>query len=243
MNFFDVIEQFEILPFIKEIKNNPFDFFENFLINIFIILFFYWLLSNKKDSAFNLFTRFFLHTIKTYFNTKFNSNLFSLPCLIFLYLLMLFIFWNNITGMIPDTFTLTSLILLPAQLSFMFFIASFFIGIEQNKLNFFFSFIPAKIPLYIVWLLFIIELISYFMRVLSLAIRLFINLLAGHVLLKIFSGIVFICISVFSEMLIFVIFFKLLVVAFIVLEYIACLLQALVFSTLIAIYLNQVFNL
>ena len=80
------------------------------------------------------------------------------------------------------------------------------------------------------------------MRTFSLAIRLFINILAGHLLLKIFSIIVLFLITFLNEITILVIFFKLLVIAFILLEYAACLLQAIVISALIAIYLNQAFN-
>lgn len=242
MNFYDIIEQFEITEIFNSIKNNPFDFIENIFISLFFMLSFYWLISKNQWSAFYVYSKILNSFLKQFYHTKFNSNLYSLPCSIFLYVIMIFVLWQNVIGMVPETFTITALISLPAHLSVTFFFASFFIALKQNKFKSICGFLPNGVPANIAWILFLIEFISYFMRTFSLAIRLFINILAGHLLLKIFSIIVLFLITFLNEITILVIFFKLLVIAFILLEYAACLLQAIVISALIAIYLNQAFN-
>jgi F-type H+-transporting ATPase subunit a len=77
--------------------------------------------------------------------------------------------------------------------------------------------------------------------VLSLAVRLFINILAGHLLLKIFSIIMFILIQIVNKAIIFGVFLNGVLIAFIFLEYAASLLQAIVFTSLVAIYIDNAF--
>jgi F-type H+-transporting ATPase subunit a len=77
--------------------------------------------------------------------------------------------------------------------------------------------------------------------VLSLAVRLFINILAGHLLLKIFSIIMFILIQIVNKAIIFGALLNGVLIAFIFLEYAASLLQAIVFTSLVAIYIDNAF--
>jgi len=90
--------------------------------------------------------------------------------------------------MIPYFFTSTSIFAITFYVSLMFFIGINLIGIKKNTFNFFSLFIPKGVPTLIVPFLFLIEVISYFSRVFSLAIRLFANMLSGHILLKILMG-------------------------------------------------------
>jgi len=88
--------------------------------------------------------------------------------------------------MIPEVQTLTAYLELPAFVSFLFFITSFFMALEQTKYKLPRGFLPSDVPIAVGPFLFVIEFISYFIRLFSLAVRLFINILAGHILLKIF---------------------------------------------------------
>jgi F-type H+-transporting ATPase subunit a len=104
------------------------------------------------------------------------------------YFLFLFVFLSNVIGMVPFSLTTTSHLILTISYALSFFIGINIIGIRYQKENWFKIFLPAGVPLFIIPALFIIELISYFARVVSLSVRLFANMLSGHILLKILIG-------------------------------------------------------
>jgi F-type H+-transporting ATPase subunit a len=102
--------------------------------------------------------------------------------------LFVFVAFSNILGLIPHSFTVTSQIIVTFTLSFIVFFASTLLGFLKHGVGFFSFFIPKDLPFYMIPLLFVIEVISYFFRPISLAVRLFANMMAGHVILKIFLG-------------------------------------------------------
>jgi F-type H+-transporting ATPase subunit a len=107
---------------------------------------------------------------------------------VFLLIFLFLIIVNcNFFGLIPYSFALTSYFSVTFFFSFIFFFTLFFIGILLHGLQVLNLFIPPGTPFLILPLLFCIEVISYFARVFSLAIRLFANITAGHILLYIFS--------------------------------------------------------
>jgi F-type H+-transporting ATPase subunit a len=240
--FFDIIEQFEISNLLNLIIFNPFYLFENlFIIIILIIISYFFIINNKKNFLF-FFNYLIFYLIKQNLNNKFSNSYFNIVFVYFLYILFLFIFLQNIIGMIPDILTITSFIILPAHISFTFFIGSFLIVILQDKDNLIKGFLPNGVPVFIGPFLFIIEFISYFIRLFSLAIRLFINILAGHLLLKIFSTIVLLMFNFFYEIFVFQILINFITFCFIFLEYLACFLQAIVLVSLVSIYINHSLN-
>ena len=101
------------------------------------------------------------------------------------YVVFLFIFLSNILGMIPYSMTITSHLILTLYFSLAFFIGNNLIGICYHKENFFVLFLPEGVPVVIIPFLILIEYVSYISRIFSLAIRLFANMLSGHILLKI----------------------------------------------------------
>jgi len=145
--------------------------------------------------------------------------------------------------MVPESLTVTAFIELPAFLSCVFFLGSFFTALEQSKYKLPRRFLPQGVPVLVGPFLYTIEVISYFIRLFSLAIRLFINLLAGHMLLKIFSVIaLYLFFSPLENVTMsFIINFVSLV--FVLLEYIACMLQAIVLASLVAVYLDHGLNI
>ncbi len=114
----------------------------------------------------------------------------------FVFTLFLFIFMANMLGMFPGLFgvhhifTSTSHIVVTAALALLVFFTVIIVGFAKNGLKFFKLFAPSGVPLYILWFVIIIEVISFFSRPLSHAVRLWANIFAGHILLKVFAGFV-----------------------------------------------------
>ena len=104
--------------------------------------------------------------------------------------LFLFILFGNLLGMIPYGFTITSHIIVTFGLAGFLFLLSTSIGLYKHGLKFFRIFFPHGTPLYIAPILIPIEIISYFSRPISLSVRLFANMMAGHAILKVFAGFV-----------------------------------------------------
>jgi ATP synthase subunit 6 len=100
----------------------------------------------------------------------------------------LFISVSNLLGMISYTLTVTSHLLVTLYFSLSFFIAHSIIGLCYHKQRLFAMFIPKGVPEVIVPFLILIEYVSYLSRILSLSIRLFANMVSGHILMKILVG-------------------------------------------------------
>nr|YP_005090404.1 atp6 gene product [Dorcoceras hygrometricum]AEK53305.1 ATPase subunit 6 [Dorcoceras hygrometricum] len=107
------------------------------------------------------------------------------PCISVTFTFSLF---RNLQGMIPYSFTVTSHFLITLGLSFSLFIGITIVGFQRNGLHFLSFSLPAGVPLPLAPFLVLLELISYCFRALSLGIRLFANMMAGHSLVKILSG-------------------------------------------------------
>ena len=105
----------------------------------------------------------------------------------FIYSIFFFILIANLTGNIPYSFTITTSIIVSIGFSFTILIALTILGLSIHKLHFFSYFVPSGCPLALVPLLVLIESVSYLARALSLGIRLFANMCAGHTLMKILS--------------------------------------------------------
>jgi len=104
--------------------------------------------------------------------------------------LFMFILFGNLFGMIPYSFTFTSHIIVTFGLALGVFIFVTLLGFIKHGLKFFSFFVIPGLPIYMLPLLIPIEVISYLSRPISLAVRLFANMLAGHTLLKVFAGFV-----------------------------------------------------
>ena len=105
-----------------------------------------------------------------------------------LFSLFAFILFCNLLGMIPYSFTVTSHIVITLGLATMAFLSINIIGIKTHGLHLLSLFLPPGAPLALAPLLVMIELVSYSFRVISLALRLFANMMSGHCLLKILAG-------------------------------------------------------
>jgi ATP synthase subunit 6 len=105
-----------------------------------------------------------------------------------LFTIFTFILFCNMLGMIPYSFTVTSHIVVTLGLAMMAFLAINIIGIKTHGFHMLSLFLPSGAPIALAPLLVMIELVSYSFRVISLALRLFANMMSGHCLLKILAG-------------------------------------------------------
>lgn len=155
----------------------------------------------------------------------------------FVFTLFMFILFCNLLGLVPYAFTPTSHIAVTFAMAAVVFIGVTIIGFARHGLHFFSFFVPSGVPIFLLPLLVVIEVISYFVRPVSLSVRLFANMLAGHTMLKVFAGFV-VALGVLGGWapLAFV-------VALIGLETLIAFLQAYVFAILTCLYLNDAIHL
>jgi F-type H+-transporting ATPase subunit a len=154
--------------------------------------------------------------------------------------LFMFICISNLVGIIPYTFTISSHIIVTATLALLVFFIVLFYGLYKNGLKFFNIFVPSGIPIFILPLVVFIEIFSFFLKPISHSVRLFANMLAGHIALKVFAGFVaMLGFSLGAIGWIGGIAPLALTVALTALELLVACLQAYVFAILTCIYLND----
>ena len=158
------------------------------------------------------------------------------PYFPFIFSVFMFILVGNLFGMIPYSFTFTSHIVVTFAMALVVFLGVTIIAIAKHRLYFFTFFMPPGVPLLMAPLLVPIEIISYLSRPISLSVRLFANMLAGHTLLKVFAGFV-VSLGMFG------VFPLAFIVALTGLEIVIALLQAFVFTILTCLYLNDALHL
>merc|ERR1711862_181170 len=158
-------------------------------------------------------------------------------------MIFLFILFSNLRGLIPYSFTVTSHIIITFTLSFSIFIGINIIGVNRHGFNMLSLIIPANSGFAIALILVSIEFISYLVRPISLGVRVFINLMAGHALLKVIVGFSWsmLLLENFISLIHLVPLIILVVLMFLELA-VACI-QAYVFVVLICIFLNDSINL
>lgn len=105
-----------------------------------------------------------------------------------IFTLFMVVLMGNILGMIPWSFTYTSHIIVTGALAMMIFFTVLIIGFFNHGLKFFSLFVPPGVPFWLFPLIIPIELISFMVRPVTLSVRLFANMMAGHLMLKVFAG-------------------------------------------------------
>jgi F-type H+-transporting ATPase subunit a len=157
----------------------------------------------------------------------------------FVFSLFMFILFANLIGLIPFSFTVTSQIIITAAFAFLVFFIVIIYGLYRNGLHFFNLFVPKGVPGYILPGIVVIEILSFLSRPISHSVRLFANMLAGHITLQVFAGFIIMLAGLgvlgwFGAVLPFA-----LVVMLTALELLVAFLQAYVFAILTCIYLND----
>jgi F-type H+-transporting ATPase subunit a len=184
---------------------------------------------------------FIYGTVKNFIG-HYTNNYFS-----FFFYIFFFIILSNILGLLPYSIALTSQLLITLSLSLITWISILYIGIENWGIKFFNIFLPHGISSYLVFFLVIIESISYIFRIFSLALRLFANIVAGHILLDciiyfiyniVYNNINNTSIELMGIVLVVIPFIFLIVLY--LFEFVVAFLQAYIFVTLSALYLKEV---
>jgi F-type H+-transporting ATPase subunit a len=151
----------------------------------------------------------------------------------FVLTLFVFILFANVLGLIPYSFTVTSHIVITLALALVVFVGATIIGFIRNGFGYLKLFVPSGVPALLLPLVVLIEIVSYFIRPMSLSIRLFANMMAGHMMLKVMAGFV-VMLGVTAGWLPLAA-----MVGLMGLELLVAALQAYVFALLTCMYLND----
>jgi ATP synthase subunit 6 len=245
--FHSPLEQFEIVPVFSVIIGSKFCFtnssifiFMNMLIIVLflsVILFRSTVTPNRWQSICELAYEFVQDMLFESLGEK------SSRFLPFIFTTFIFIFFCNVLGMIPYTFTVTSHIVFTFGLGMATFVGLNILGLKKHGFHFFSLFLPPGAPLALSPLLVPIELISYVFRVIALSVRLFANMMAGHTLLKILATFAWKMLAAGGIFLVIQLFPMIVIVAITGLELAIAFLQAYVWTTLTCLYLSDAINL
>jgi F-type H+-transporting ATPase subunit a len=191
------------------------------------------LVPGRLQSAAELSYEFVANTIRSTAGTE------GMRFFPFVFTLFMFILTVNIIGLIPYTFTVTSHLVVTAVLALSVFLTVLVYGFWKNGLHFFNLFVPKGIPIYILPLIVFIEVLSFLSRPISHSVRLFANMLAGHITLKVFASFITLLGGAGILGIVGATLPLALVVALTALELLVAFLQAYVFAILTCIYLND----
>jgi F-type H+-transporting ATPase subunit a len=161
----------------------------------------------------------------------------------FVFAIFMFVLFGNLLGMLPYAFTFTSHIAVTLTLALIVFVTVTVIALMRHGMHFFSYFFPEGAPLWLAPIIIPVEVISYFSRVVSLSVRLFANMVAGHVMLKVFATFV-VLLGGLGAVGPFVAILPLSVnIALVGFEFLVAFLQAYVFAILTSIYLHDAVHL
>jgi len=251
--FFSPLEQFEILP-VLPITISFLDFsITNQTIMLGLIIFFlistFFIVIKQSTNTLFIVPHRFQIVLELLYNMILGivvDNIGGKKAQLFfplIFTIFFFISSMNLIGLIPYSYTVTSHFIVTFSISFFIFIGMNIICVKTHKLEFFSLFLPSGTSVFLAFLLVPVELISYIFKPLSLAIRLFCNMMAGHTLLKVFAGFAW-SLSGATGVLFLMHYVPLLIlIPLFGLELGVALIQAFVFSLLTCIYLNDALNL
>jgi ATP synthase subunit 6 len=246
------LEQFQIIPIVP-IQFGIIDLSITNETVILVVIFFLTtsLISSllKKDNSFyiipgrfqailDIIYKLILSLVVDNIRDKKGQYFFPLVFTIFLFILSL-----NLIGLVPYSFTLTSHLIVTLAISLAIFIGINIVCVRIHGMKFFSLFLPPGTSFVLALLLVPIELISYVFKPVSLSIRLFANMMAGHTLLKVIAG--FAATLMANVGVLFLLHYVplLILIPLFGLELGVALIQSFVFSILICIYLNDSINL
>ena len=161
----------------------------------------------------------------------------------FVFTLFIFVLMGNLLGLIPYSFTYTSHLAVTGGLALMIFVMVIGFGLFNHGLKFFSLFAPSGVPWFIYPVLVPIEIISFFVRPLTLSVRLFANMMAGHIMLKVVAGFAIGAAGMgagYALLGIFPAIINMLLMAF---EFLVAFIQAYVFAILTCVYLKDTVEL
>ncbi|MBS7542366.1 F0F1 ATP synthase subunit A [Ancylobacter oerskovii] len=153
--------------------------------------------------------------------------------------LFMFVLVANFVGMIPYAFTVTSHLIVTAALALVVIGTVITYGFVRHGTHFLHLFVPSGVPAFLLPFMVVIEVISFLSRPISLSLRLFANMLAGHIAMKVFAGFIVMMTAGGVAGFLGAVLPLAMVVALTALEFLVAFLQAYVFAVLTCIYLND----
>jgi F-type H+-transporting ATPase subunit a len=153
--------------------------------------------------------------------------------------LFMFVLICNLVGLVPHAFTVTSHIIVTVSLALLVFLTVVIVGIKEHGLRFFKLFVPSGVPMYILPVVVAIEVFSFFVRPVSHSVRLFANMLAGHITLNVFGGFVVMLLGAGAAVKALAVLPFAMTIGLFALELLVAFLQAYVFAMLTCMYLND----
>ena len=245
---FSPLEQYKILYLIPH-KICFIDYSYTFFLVIFslilsfLLVIYYFFFSNINTSQ--ILPKHFFYQIENFYNFIYKLTINILPreglkFFPFIFLIFSFITISNLIGLIPYSYTLTSQLFITGILSLSAMIGFLYNGFRINGIFFFSLFLPPNTSIFLSFLIIPIEIISYCFRPISLAVRLFANMMAGHALLKVIISFAWKLVLIGSLLHSFII--GLLLLLFFLEFCVACI-QAYVFTMLLILYINELYNL
>ena len=153
--------------------------------------------------------------------------------------IFIFVLVCNLVGLIPYSFTVTSHIVVTAALALLVFFTVVIVGVKEHGLRFFKLFVPSGVPIYLLPLVAAIEVLSFLTRPLSHSVRLFANMLAGHITLNVFGGFVVMLLGAGVGLKALAVLPFAMTIGIYALELLVAFLQAYVFAVLTCMYLND----
>ena len=160
-----------------------------------------------------------------------------------IFTLFVVVLLGNMLGMLPYSFTYTSHIIVTAALAFLIFIIVLIVGFYKHGFHFFSLFLPPGVPWWLTPLIIPIEIMSFMIRPVTLSVRLFANMIAGHIMLKVFAGFSAGMVAMGATGLAFGLLPMLFNTVLIGFEFLIAFLQAYVFTILSCIYLKDTVEL
>ena len=160
-----------------------------------------------------------------------------------IFTLFMFVLFSNLLGLIPYSYTTTSQIVVTFALALAIFVGGTLIALVKHGFHFFSFFVPSGAPKALIPFLVVIEVISYFVRPVSLSVRLFANMLAGHTMLKVFAGLAVMIASAGGVAAAGSVLPLIAIIGLTGLEVLVAVLQAYVFTILTCMYLNDALHL
>ena len=158
----------------------------------------------------------------------------------FIYALFMFILFGNMLGLIPFFFTTTSHIVVTFAMAMAVMLTVIIVGFQKNGFKFLKLFVPSGVPIYVLPIVVLLEFISFVSRPFSHSIRLWANILAGHIMLKLFAGfIIMMGVGLAGALKIGAIAPAFMLFALTPLEILVAFLQAYVFAILTSVYIND----
>ena len=160
-----------------------------------------------------------------------------------IFTLFMFVLFSNLLGLMPYSYTTTSQIVVTFALALAIFVGVTLIALVKHGFHFFSFFVPSGAPKALIPFLVVIEVISYFVRPVSLSVRLFANMLAGHTMLKVFAGLAVMIASAGGVAAAGSVLPLIAIIGLTGLEVLVAVLQAYVFTILTCMYLNDALHL